>query len=87
MARNRRNARGSRITTARAASLDPARQPPPVPTKLPTRTNSRYTRVPGVAFLGGIVGGAVGDAVDGDHQLRHDDDRGRRTGNRQTFVS
>ena len=30
------------------------------------------------AFLGAVVGGVVGDALDGDHRRRHDDDRGRR---------
>jgi len=33
---------------------------------------------PGAAFLGAVVGGVVGDALDGDHRRRHDDDRGRR---------
>jgi hypothetical protein len=40
---------------------------------------------PGAALLG--PSWAVGNAVDGDHQRRRDDDRGRRTGNRDTFVS
>ena len=33
---------------------------------------------PGAAFLGAVVGGVVGDARDGDHRHRYDDDRGRR---------
>ena len=33
---------------------------------------------PGAAFLGAVVGGVVGDALDGDHRRRHDDDRERR---------
>lgn len=33
---------------------------------------------PGAAFLGGVVGGVVGEALEGDHSRRHDDERGRR---------
>jgi hypothetical protein len=33
---------------------------------------------PGAALLGAVVGGVVGDARDGDHRRRYDDDRGRR---------
>ena len=33
---------------------------------------------PGAALLGAVVGGGVGDARDGDHRRRYDDDRGRR---------
>lgn len=33
---------------------------------------------PGAAFLGGIVGGVVGEALEGDRSRRHDDERGRR---------
>jgi hypothetical protein len=33
---------------------------------------------PGAALLGAVVGEVVGDAPDGDHRRRYDDDRGRR---------
>ena len=33
---------------------------------------------PGAAFLGGIVRGALGEALEGDHRGRRDDDRGHR---------
>lgn len=33
---------------------------------------------PGAAFLGGIVGGVVGEALEGDRSRRYFDERGRR---------
>jgi hypothetical protein len=33
---------------------------------------------PGAAFLGGIVGGVVGEALEGDRSRRYDEGRGRR---------
>jgi hypothetical protein len=33
---------------------------------------------PGAAFLGGVVGGVLGEALEGDQHRRYDNDRGRR---------
>ena len=37
-----------------------------------------YQVNPAAAFLGGMVGGVVGEALEGDHSRRYDNDRWRR---------